>query len=83
MGKGRKMIQALIPSKYDPFMNFLADPEERLKAGISNKNEMLFAFTKSTEFATLGWHDMNYVCNNAGVKMNNSTQMRHTASTLL
>ena len=85
-GKGiNHLVPVLIPLDTFEGMRLLADAEVRSSAGVNKNNTYVFASTQDSDNHVSGWHAINSVAREAGVKDTTrltATKMRHRISTL-
>ena len=68
MGKGSSLVPVLIPADCEQGINILIDETLRTMAGISEKNEYIFAFTRQSDFGTVGYNEVREVCKSVVIK---------------
>jgi len=86
-GKSRKDGEALVPvlfvNKLGKALDMLADSKIRQMAGVACSNDNLFPFTESSEFACVGFNELDAICKDIGIPTISATPVRHRASTFM
>ena len=59
----------------------LADSNVREKAGVSNSNRFLFAYSEKSQDGSIGYNEIRNLCKQIGIEVITATGMRHRAST--
>ena len=62
MGKGNTLVPVLLPRECEKAMVMLADGANRAHAGISPKNDFLFAYTQQLVDSSTGYNEIMDVC---------------------
>ena len=82
MGKGDKLVPVLLPRECEKAMVMLADCANRAHAGISPKNDFVFAYTQQSLDSCTGYNEIMDVCNQIDIPVITATSVRHRTSTL-
>ena len=82
MGKGNTLVPVLLPRECEKAMAMLADGANRALAGISPKNDFLFAFTQQSVDSSNGYNEIMDVCNQIDIPVITATSVRHRTSTM-
>ena len=62
MGKGNTVVPVLLPQECEKAMVMLVDGANRAHAGISPKNDFLFAYTQQLVDSSTGYNEIMDVC---------------------
>ena len=82
MGKGNTLVPVLLPRECEKAMVMLADGANRAHAGISPKNDFLFAYTQQLVDSSTGYNEIMDVCRIIDIPVITATSVRHRSSTM-
>ena len=80
MGKGDSCQCSSLPNAPQHSI-CLADSNVREKAGVSNSNRFLFAYSEKSQGGSIGYNEIRNLCKQIGIEVITMTGMRHRAST--
>ncbi len=81
MGKGDSLLPVFFPANCIAALDMLADSNVREKAGVSNSNRFLFAYSEKSQDGSIGYNEIRNLCKQIGIEVITATGMRHRAST--